>query len=56
MDLIELLPACEGHPLFILKWILEVLVYGITHCEFAHLSGPTRQRQELSARSALSGA
>lgn len=41
MDLIELLPACEGHPLFILKWILEVLVYGITHCEFAHLSGPT---------------
>ncbi len=40
-DLIELLPAPGGNPLFILKWILESLVYGIASHEFIHLSGPT---------------
>lgn len=40
-DLIELLPVPGAHPLFMLKWTLEVLVYGIVHHEFIHLSGPT---------------
>lgn len=40
-DLIELHPVPGGNPLFILKWILEALVYGIVHHEFIHLSGPT---------------
>ncbi|MBN2202421.1 hypothetical protein JW777_10735 [bacterium] len=40
-DLIELLPAPGGNPLFILKWILESLVYGVASREFIHLSGPT---------------
>jgi len=40
-DLIELLPVPFGHPLFLPKWILEVVVYGIVHHEFIHLSGPT---------------
>lgn len=40
-DLIELLPVPGGHPLFILKKILEILVCGIVNNEFIHLSGPT---------------
>ncbi len=40
-DLIELLPAPGSNPLFIMKWILETLVYGIVNHEFIHLSGPT---------------
>ncbi len=40
-DLIELLPVPGCNPLFLPKWILEVLVYGIMHYEFIHLSGPT---------------
>lgn len=40
-DLIELLPVSGSHPLFMMKWTLEVLVYGIVHHEFIHLSGPT---------------
>ncbi|MCK4787823.1 MAG: hypothetical protein KAV87_28975 [Desulfobacteraceae bacterium] len=40
-DLIELLPVPGGNVLFILKWIIEVLIYGIVHHELIHLSGPT---------------
>ena len=40
-DLIELLPVPGGNPLFLLKWIIEALVYGIVHHEFIHMSGPT---------------
>jgi len=40
-DLIELLPSPGGNPLFIMRWILESLVYGIVSHEFIHLSGPT---------------
>ncbi len=40
-DLIELLPVPGGHPLFLPKWIIEVVVNGIVSHEFIHLSGPT---------------
>jgi hypothetical protein len=40
-DLIELLPVPDGNPLFLLKWIVETVVYGIIQHEFIHLSGPT---------------
>lgn len=40
-DLLELLPAPGGNPLFLPKWLVETLVYGIVHHEFIHLSGPT---------------
>ena len=41
MDLIELQPVPGGHPLFLLKWLVETLVYAIARHEFIHLSGPT---------------
>lgn len=40
-DLIELLPVPASHPLFLRKCDIETLVFGITHHEFVHLSGPT---------------
>lgn len=40
-DLIELQPVPGCNPLFLQKWIVETLVYGIVHHEFIHLSGPT---------------
>jgi energy-coupling factor transporter ATP-binding protein EcfA2 len=40
-DLIEMLPVPGHHALYIPKHIIESLVYGITSCEFVHLSGPT---------------
>ncbi|MFQ5650716.1 MAG: hypothetical protein ACE5IY_12305 [bacterium] len=40
-DLIMLEPVPGGTPLFISKWVLETLVYGIVNHEFIHLSGPT---------------
>ena len=40
-DLIQLLPVPGGNPLFLLKWVVETLVYGIVQHEFIHLSGPT---------------
>jgi energy-coupling factor transporter ATP-binding protein EcfA2 len=40
-DLIRLVPARDDHPLFVVKWVLEVLVYAIIHQEFISLSGPT---------------
>ena len=40
-DLIALLPVPGGNPLFLPKWLLEILVYGIVHQEVIHLSGPT---------------
>lgn len=40
-DLIELKPVPGQNPLFLLKWILEVLVYAIANYEIIHLSGPT---------------
>ena len=40
-DLIELVAIPGGHPLFVLKNILETLVCGIVNAEFIHLSGPT---------------
>jgi MoxR-like ATPase len=40
-DLIELLPTPGCHELYIMKWQLETLVYGIARHEFIHLSGPT---------------
>ena len=40
-DLMELLPVPGCHPLYINKWILEVLVVAIVHHEYIHISGPT---------------
>jgi hypothetical protein len=40
-DLMELKPPPGGNRLYLPKWILEVLVYGIVRAEFIHLSGPT---------------
>ena len=40
-DLMEMSPAPGGNHLFLPKWIIEILVYGIIHHEFIHLSGPT---------------
>jgi hypothetical protein len=40
-DLIELIPAPGSTPLFLLKWLIEMLIYGIVQHEFIHLSGPT---------------
>jgi hypothetical protein len=40
-DLIKLLPVKGTNPLFIPKWILETLVYGICSHEYIHISGPT---------------
>lgn len=40
-DLIELLPVPGGNSLFLMKWVIEVLVYGIVHHEMIHISGPS---------------
>jgi MoxR-like ATPase len=40
-DLVRLQPVPGSHPLFVEKWRLEVIVYGIARHEFIHLSGPT---------------
>lgn len=40
-DLLELQPAPGCNPLFLMKWIVETLVYAIVHHEIIHLSGPT---------------
>ena len=40
-DLMELNPPPGGNRLYLPKWVLEVMVYGIVHAEFIHLSGPT---------------
>ncbi len=40
-DLIELLPVPGGNALFLMKWIIEVLVYGIVNHEMIHISGPS---------------
>ncbi len=40
-DLVELLPAPGGQPLFVMKWIVEALVYAVASSELVHLSGPT---------------
>ncbi|MCI0413731.1 hypothetical protein L0222_13140 [bacterium] len=40
-DLVELLPAPGNNPLFLLKWLVDTLVYAIVRHEFVHLSGPT---------------
>ncbi len=40
-DLIRLLPVPGGHAIFVLKWVLEVVVWALVHSEFVHLSGPT---------------
>ncbi|HEU4388592.1 MAG TPA: hypothetical protein VFV34_12395 [Blastocatellia bacterium] len=40
-DLVELTPAPGGNPLFVMKWVVESLVYGVANHEFIHLSGPT---------------
>lgn len=40
-DLLQLLPVPGGHPLFIIKRILETLIYALVNAEFIHLSGPT---------------
>jgi len=40
-DLIELLPVPGANPLFLPKWVIEILVYAIVSHEFVHLSGPT---------------
>ncbi len=40
-DLVELVRGEGLNPLFLPKWIVEALVYGIVHGEFIHLSGPT---------------
>lgn len=40
-DLIELRPVTGQHPLFLPKYLLEYLVYGICHYEMIHLSGGT---------------
>ncbi|MEW6386508.1 MAG: hypothetical protein AB1491_03215 [Thermodesulfobacteriota bacterium] len=40
-DIVELLPVPGHHPLFLVKWVVDTLVYGIVHREIIHLSGPT---------------
>jgi hypothetical protein len=40
-DLIKMVPVEGSHPLFIQKYILEILTWGIANKEFIHLSGPT---------------
>lgn len=40
-DLIALLPAPGENPLFMVKWVIEILAAGIANYEFIHLSGPT---------------
>lgn len=40
-DLIELCPVPGQNPLFLFKWILEVLAYAISGFELIHLSGPS---------------
>jgi hypothetical protein len=40
-DLIRMNPAPGANPLFLPKWLLDMLVYGIVHHEFIHLSGPS---------------
>lgn len=40
-DLIELLPVPGNNPLFLPKFQIEILVYGIINHEIVHLSGPT---------------
>ncbi len=40
-DLVRLLPARGKNPLFIPKWLLRTMVYGMATGELIHLSGPT---------------
>jgi hypothetical protein len=40
-DLVELAAPPGGNALFVMKWVVESLVYGIANHEFIHLSGPT---------------
>jgi len=40
-DLIELLPVRGHNSIFVEKWRLEMLFYGLVRHEFTHLSGPT---------------
>lgn len=40
-DLIELLPVSGCNRIYVLKWVLESLVYAIVAHDFVHLSGPT---------------
>jgi len=40
-DLIEMQPVPGGNALYLPKYFLETLVYGIFSAEFIHLSGPT---------------
>ena len=40
-DLIQLRPAPGVNALYLPKFTLEAVVYGLTHGEFIHLSGPT---------------
>jgi hypothetical protein len=40
-DLIELLPVSKCNRIYVLKWVLESLVYSIVTHDFIHLSGPT---------------
>jgi hypothetical protein len=40
-DLIQLAPAPGANPVFVMRRLLDVLVYGIANGEFIHLSGPT---------------
>ena len=40
-DLVELLAPPGNNPLFLLKWLVDTLVYAIVRHEFVHLSGPT---------------
>ena len=49
-DLMELLPAAGSNKLYIKKWILEAIGYGIAHCEFIH--APYRARLAVRARRA----
>lgn len=40
-DLLELLPVSGNNALYLPKWLVEAVVYGIVNHEFIHLSGPT---------------
>jgi hypothetical protein len=40
-DVVELMPVRGQTPLYMVRWILDVLVFGIVHHETIHLSGPT---------------
>ena len=49
-DLIELYPVPGQNPLFLFKWILEVLAYAISGFELIHLQRPQWLSEKFTDR------